>query len=160
MFSQVRSVELTAFCQQKNKLSRTRSLMDRFLSSKWLYPKGRMKGLEYVFSTVFLLSRGKGDLHDRRRNNYARTVTLNGPGQYSSSSPIFTLSVYPNDGLFAVYETNNPVTATVGSVCIILFTSILFFLYDFFLWTELHHKESMSKARRQFVRFVSHEVRT
>ena len=33
-------------------------------------------------------------------------------------------------------------------------------MYDFFVRQEFHNKDLMSQAKRQFVRFVSHEVRT
>jgi signal transduction histidine kinase len=48
----------------------------------------------------------------------------------------------------------------VGAVCIIVFTSLLFFLYDFFVRQEFNEKRSVLEAKRQFVRYVSHEVRT
>jgi hypothetical protein len=38
--------------------------------------------------------------------------------------------------------------------------SLLFFLYDFFVRQEFHEKKSVLEAKRKFVRFVSHEVRT
>ena len=68
--------------------------------------------------------------------------------------------MYPNDGFSSVYETNNPTIATIGTVLIIVFTSMLFFIYDFFVRHEFQYKDSLSTARRKFVRFVSHEVRT
>jgi len=45
-------------------------------------------------------------------------------------------------------------------VAIILITSLFFFLYDFFVRQEFSAKKEMLEARRRFVRFVSHEVRT
>jgi len=99
-------------------------------------------------------------LHDSNFDEYAQEVVLSGPGLYSSFTPTYTLAAYPNDALFEVYETNNPSIAAVGSLCIILFVSIIFFLYDYFVRSEFHHKEALSQARRQFVRFISHEVRT
>jgi signal transduction histidine kinase len=70
------------------------------------------------------------------------------------------LTLYPNDELFDVYSTNNPDVATAGSVCIIIFTSLLFILYDFFVRQEFNVRRSVLEAKRNFVRFVSHEVRT
>lgn len=104
--------------------------------------------------------RGEGDLHDPTFEDFVQEVVLSDPGQYSNSTPTYMLSCYPNDVLFTVYKTNNPITATIGSICIMIFTSLLFFLYDFMVRNEFHHKESLSKARRQFVRYISHEVRT
>ena len=104
--------------------------------------------------------KGAGDLHDRSFDDYAQEVVLSGPGLYSDFTPTYVLVAYPNARLFDVYRTNNPTIAVVGSLCIILFVSVIFFLYDFFVRTEFHHKEALSEARRQFVRYVSHEVRT
>jgi signal transduction histidine kinase len=50
--------------------------------------------------------------------------------------------------------------ATVGAVCIMVFTSLLFFLYDFYVRREFNAKKQLLEAKRKFVRFVSHEVRT
>lgn len=50
--------------------------------------------------------------------------------------------------------------ATVGAVCIMIFTSLLFFLYDFYVRREFNAKKHLLEAKRKFVRFVSHEVRT
>jgi signal transduction histidine kinase len=41
-----------------------------------------------------------------------------------------------------------------------MFTSILFMMYDFFVRQEFHAKQAVIEAKRRFVRFVSHEVRT
>jgi signal transduction histidine kinase len=102
----------------------------------------------------------EGDLHDRRFDRYRRTTSLTGTGIFSSSSASYTLTLYPNEDLFQVYSTNNPRVATMGAVCIIIFTSILFILYDFFVRQEFNEKRSVLEAKRKFVKFVSHEVRT
>jgi signal transduction histidine kinase len=101
-----------------------------------------------------------GDLHDRRFDRYRQTTSLTGTGLFSSSSASYTLTLYPNKDLFEVYSTDNPRVAAVGSVCIFIFTSILFILYDFFVRQELNEKRSVLEAKRKFVKFVSHEVRT
>lgn len=108
----------------------------------------------------FSYHRGSGDMHDRSFDQYAQSVVLGASGERSGSFPRYTLSAYPNGDLFAIYESNNPAIAAIGAVCIIVFTSILFFLYDFFVRTEFNHRETVSRARSQFVRFISHEVRT
>ena len=104
--------------------------------------------------------RGQGDLHAAQFSKYRQMISLTRPGMFSDKSPSFTLTVYPSDEFFKVYSTANPITATVGSVCIIIFTSLLFLLYDFFVRQESHHKQARLKATRKFTRFVSHEVRT
>lgn len=62
--------------------------------------------------------------------------------------------------MYEVYGTQNPVIATVGSICIIIVTSVLFLVFDFFVRKEFSNKEHLLEAKRRYVRFVSHEVRT
>jgi signal transduction histidine kinase len=99
-------------------------------------------------------------LHNDKFDRYRRSGLLTKMGLFSSSSATYTLTLYPNDELFDVYSTQNPNVATAGSVCIIIFTSLLFILYDFFVRQEFNVKRSVLEAKRNFVRFVSHEVRT
>jgi signal transduction histidine kinase len=75
-------------------------------------------------------------------------------------SALYTLSLYPTDTLYEVYGTSNPTVASMGAVCIIIFTSILFILYDFCVRREFSTKDYLLESKRRFVRFVSHEVRT
>jgi signal transduction histidine kinase len=104
--------------------------------------------------------RGEGDLHQPKYSHMNETIVLNSQGQFGNYSASYSLTLYPNDELFDVYSTNNPAAATVGAVCIIIFTSLLFFIYDFFVRQESHQKKAIIEAKRQFVRFISHEVRT
>ena len=73
---------------------------------------------------------------------------------------MYMLSLYPTDTLYDVFSTSNPTTAAVGSVLIIIFTSLLFVLYDFFVRKEFTTKDDLLDSKRRFVRFISHEVRT
>lgn len=106
------------------------------------------------------MNRGEGDLHDSEFTAWGRSVNLDEPGLYGDLSAKYTLTLYPSDELFEVYATTNPVVATVGAVCIIIFISALFFLYDFCVRKEFSYRERLALARRQYVRFISHEVRT
>jgi signal transduction histidine kinase len=99
-------------------------------------------------------------LHQSNYSHMNQTVVLNSPGLFGNYSASYSLTLYPNGELFEVYSTNNPVAATVGVVCIIIFMSLLFFMYDFFVRQEFHQKKAIIDAKRQFVRFISHEVRT
>lgn len=114
----------------------------------------------YEINRGVVTLKGEGDLHDQSFNKFARSVQLTMPGEYRQESPTYRLTAYPNIELFNVYETQNPLIATIGTVCIILFTSLLFITYDCFVRREFHTRDELSKARRQFVRFISHEVRT
>jgi signal transduction histidine kinase len=109
---------------------------------------------------VCVCHRGEGDLHLPNYSHMNQMIVLNSPGQFGNYSASYSLTLYPNDELFDVYSTNNPTAATAGVVCIIIFMSLLFFMFDFFVRQEFHQKKAIIEAKRQFVRFVSHEVRT
>lgn len=99
-------------------------------------------------------------MHDDRYFEHGQTIPLTALGMFSDKSAPYKLTMYPSDELFEVYSTHNPFIATVGAVCCIIFTSLLFFLFDFFVRQEFSAKRNALEAKRQFVRFVSHEVRT
>ena len=117
--------------------------------------------------------RGETDLHNPKYTHYGQTIQLNHPGAgindgsldgsedgYSSYSATYTLTLYPNEAFFQIYETTNPTSVMVGTVLIILFTSCLFWLYDCFVQEEFHQNHVLFQIKRQYVRFVTHEVRT
>jgi signal transduction histidine kinase/CheY-like chemotaxis protein len=104
--------------------------------------------------------KGEGDLHDSEYDGYLREIALTADGFFSGTSATYTLRLYPSDEFFEIYTTSNPTIATIGAVCIIIFTSLLFFLYDFWVRQEFNEKKELLEAKRKFVRFVSHEVRT
>lgn len=103
---------------------------------------------------------GEGDHHDTKYDKYSESVELLHSSLYAEGSPIFRLILTPNDDFYAAYETDNPMLATVGTICAIVLTSLAFFLYDFFVRREFNAKQELLEARRTFMRFVSHEVRT
>ena len=121
-----------------------------------LWAEGRAHTFKVVDGVVE--SEGRGDLHtDRGRG---RSVVITDKDQYTDDSPIYHLILYPNDELYAVYSTNNARIAAAGAVLIIAFTSLLFFLYDFIVRREFNAKQELLQAKRRFMRYVSHEVRT
>jgi len=113
----------------------------------------------YTISNGKVLLKGEGDLHDRHFAEYGRSVSLT-DGLFSDISASYTLYLYPTHEFFRTYQTNNPMIATIGAVCIIVFTSLVFYLYDFFVRKEFGAREEILEAKRRFVRFISHEVRT
>ena len=108
-------------------------------------------------TAVFLC---EGDCHDEAYDDLMMPATVIDPDLLSDGSVSYHITCYPNDDFFKTYQTSNPMTAAVGAVIIIVFTSILFFLYDFFVRREFRSKKELFEAKRKFVRFVSHEVRT
>jgi len=128
-----------------------------------------ISGIDAVFRTehravTFTVINGKpefvdvGDHHDSRYDEYEQTVQLVDYSLFTKDSPTFWFSLYPNEAFASNYETNNPAIATTVTVCIMLLTSLFFFLYDWFVRREFHAKRTLLDARRQFMRFVSHEV--
>ena len=104
---------------------------------------------------------GKGDLHDKNYEYLAEPMDLTAnieegtPLLSNISDPLY-VRIYPNEDFFVV--SNAPRAATIGAVCITVFTSLLFFLYDYFVRREFHHSHALLEAKRAFMRFVSHEV--
>ncbi len=82
------------------------------------------------------------------------------PNFFSNITVNYYMDVYSNQDFYKAYSTNNARTACIGAVLIIVCTSLLFFFYDYFVRKEFHDKRKLLQAKRQFVRFVSHEVRT
>lgn len=99
-------------------------------------------------------------MHNRNYDDYGRSIPLYSPGLFSYTSAYYTLTIYPTGELFDVYSTKNPVIAPITTFAIILFTAILYLLYDFFVRQEFHHKAAIMEAKRKYMRFISHEVRT
>lgn len=102
----------------------------------------------------------KEDCHDTKYDHLKTNATLIDPSLLSDASVTYEMTCYPNDEFFKNYRTSNPSVAAIGAVGIILFTSVLFFLYDYFVRREFRSKKHLFEAKRKFVRFVSHEVRT
>lgn len=143
-------------------------LVDELLQNVF---SNEISGIDAVFKTenvavTFTVINGQavfvdvGDYHDRDYDSYEQSIALVDHTLFTPDSPSFVLSFYPNGNFDKVYETNNPKLATVTTVLIIVFTSLAFFLYDSCVRREFHQKRELLQARRQFMRFVSHEVRT
>ncbi len=79
----------------------------------------------------------------------------------------FTLNVYPAESSLEEFLESNDQTVYVVLVLVlsvavltIAFTLLFFFLYDRLVRNEIKSKINLLEAKRNFVRFVSHEVRT
>jgi hypothetical protein len=105
--------------------------------------------------------RGAGDYHDPKYESYRQKTLLTESTAFqnlSSSSPEYYMHIYPSDDYFSVFATSNPIYATIGTVIIIVVTSVLFFLYDALVTKENRKNHEIIEGRRRFMRFVSHEV--
>mmetsp|Transcript_18094 Transcript_18094/g.30393 ORF Transcript_18094/g.30393 Transcript_18094/m.30393 type:complete len:987 (-) Transcript_18094:113-3073(-) len=113
----------------------------------------------YTITNGIVSLKGEGDLHDNQYNSFGQPLVIT-EGLFSESSASYSLTLYPTGGFFRTYRTSNPLVATIGAVGIILFTSLMFFIYDFLVQREMNHNHEILNAKRKFVRFISHEIRT
>lgn len=102
----------------------------------------------------------EGDLHDAEFDSYAVDIDLTPGDLFGPTSAKYTLTLYPTQELYDVYSTRNPMIAAVGALCMMILTASVFLLYDRFVRQEFNAKRELLEVKREFVRFVSHEVRT
>ena len=103
---------------------------------------------------------GEDDDHAMKHDFfYSATAHIN-PNYFSNTTVEYYMDIYSTQEFTNIYTTRNPFIACVGTVCTILGTALLFLAYDYFVRREFHSKKKLLHAKRQFVRFVSHEVRT
>jgi len=103
---------------------------------------------------------GEGDLHDRKYDEKKVHGDVTLPGYFAAQSVHYTISLYPSDRIYEMYSTKNPTYATVGAICVMVFTVLMFLAYDCLVRREFSAKHELLKAKRHFMRYVSHEVRT
>lgn len=72
----------------------------------------------------------------------------------------YELVLYPTREFYEGFSTANPTIAWVGSLIVMLFTSLLFLVYDRSVRKEMRDNQVIIEAKRSFLRFISHEVRT
>jgi len=116
----------------------------------------------YSISGGVATLKGEGDLHRSGAfvDENTRQVVLTGEGQYNEASAEYRLSIYPTDEFVSAYRTANPAMAALGAAMCIFLTAMLFILYDSRVREEVNARTELLEAKRKFVRFVSHEVRT
>jgi signal transduction histidine kinase/CheY-like chemotaxis protein len=110
----------------------------------------------YLFSHGEIIFYGEGDLHDHtfdyQRVSFAATP-FDGPVRY-------TVSLYPTQQWMKHYLNDFPLIACLVMVGLVIFTSIVFSLYDFLMNREAVHQDLIMQTKRQYVRYISHEIRT
>lgn len=104
--------------------------------------------------------KGYGDLHDDKYTSYSRSVVLNEIETGSSTSAVYTLTVYPTEEMFSEFSTNSPTTVAVGFAGVIAAVACIFFGYDYLMRREAQERKTILEMKRKFVRFISHEIRT
>lgn len=95
-----------------------------------------------------------GDFHDRNFDTYMYSFRMKSPAED------YTITFYPNKEYYDIYHSNAPIIVSAGAVLVMVITSAIFLLYDFFVKREAMEKQLILDAKRVFVRFISHEIRT
>jgi len=115
---------------------------------------------------------GAGDLHQAKFDERVQMMDLTDSNgghhdhemhtneMHGTSSFSITLKIYPTEAFMETYRTPNPLIATIIIVCMMIILTVVFCLYDWYVRNEFHFKNELLEAKRNFIRFVSHEVRT
>ena len=70
------------------------------------------------------------------------------------------MTKYPSAKYENSFYTDTPLFTAIGFAAMVIFTSIIFFLYDNLVNKNFKWKGQVLRVKRDFVRFVSHEIRT
>jgi len=108
-------------------------------------------------SAIYL---GEGDLHNPDYDDFMASKELLDPTTMAAGSAKYTTTCYANDDFIKVYSDGRPLAISLAAAGIIVFVWVLFIIYDRCVKQEFDTKKDLLEAKRQFVRFVSHEVRT
>mmetsp|Transcript_26240 Transcript_26240/g.56272 ORF Transcript_26240/g.56272 Transcript_26240/m.56272 type:complete len:1100 (+) Transcript_26240:50-3349(+) len=81
---------------------------------------------------------------------------------YATKEFVSQYGRFTGSGEFSDSNDGIPISimACIAIVIVMVFTSLLFVSYDYFVRQEFDSKNKLLEAKRRFVRFVSHEVRT
>ena len=106
--------------------------------------------------------KGLGDVHDSHRSRYARQSNVLEGLQHEILTDMskFTVTFYPTCDYEAKFNSNFRWIFCFGSVIIITFVTIVFIAYDYSITRFTNEQKNILEMKRQFVRFISHEVRT
>jgi signal transduction histidine kinase/CheY-like chemotaxis protein len=132
-----------------------------------------VSGLQFVVkagnvSDTFTVSHGtarlegRQDLHSARYDSYAVQTSVSVSSAVHGPVPNYTVVIYPTEEFEAQYH-----NGTAGVICAIvvvgvLVLSALLASCIYFAWVRRANIEAraLSRAKRQFVRYISHEIRT
>ena len=114
----------------------------------------------FKFHSDDVVYAGPGDKHDRSYTGEAVEVPLSLIGSHTVSSFKYLLTIHPSSAYEDKFHTDAPVLTSLGFSVMIIFTSIIFLLYDYLMNENVKWKDQILAMKRDFVRFISHEVRT
>lgn len=129
-----------------------------------------------------------GDIHETEYDDYVVSANLTWNDLHEMGAPMYKLSLCEFISLICInsclihsthiptlnniaqtdptkcfidsYSTGSPRVATISALSVILFICILFLLYDYYVRREFMERHQLLDAKRRFIRYVSHEVRT
>jgi signal transduction histidine kinase len=104
--------------------------------------------------------KGQGDLHDTNLDGHARSTELLSNNARVTSSPKYTITIYPTKVFATEFFTDRPKWAAVSLLLVFVYCAALFFAYDYLVQRESGRHEAVLDTKRRFVRFISHEIRT
>lgn len=102
---------------------------------------------------------GEGDLHQDAFSESRKGMDIAIDG-LAEASVAFTINFYANDSFDEPFHSDSKNVAAIGAAALVVLTSCLFFLYDVLVLRQHNAQKQLLEAKRQFVRFISHEVRT
>ena len=107
---------------------------------------------------------------DESTGDFRTTKISISEGVFSNENVNYYMDIYATQEfvsdfgrLMGADDTNGfpiSIMVCIGTVLVMVFTSLLFVGYDYYVRKEFSAKNQLLEAKRRFVRFVSHEVRT
>lgn len=96
-----------------------------------------------------------GDKHDQKFNHKRKKFdfSLTGTGVSSFN---YSITLYPAQQFYDTYHTQTPFYVCLVSLLIVLGTSFIFLIYDFFVKREAIEQTRILEAKQTYVRFISH----
>jgi signal transduction histidine kinase len=105
---------------------------------------------------------GRRDLHSAKYDSYAMQSLITADSNVRSPVPNYTVVIYPTDEFVDQYRTGAPAVICAVVVTGVLVLSAMLASCLYFAWVRSSSIEAiaLSRAKRQFVRYISHEIRT
>jgi hypothetical protein len=118
--------------------------------------------LSYAIRNGKVVYKGEGDLHHPDDDKYKRSVSLMDgvSGVAHCLTMNYDLTFYATEDFQALFRSQFRWVFCFGSVVIICFVSLVFLAYDWAMQRVTSEQQAVLDTKRQFVRFISHEVRT
>ena len=106
-----------------------------------------------------VLVEGRGDLHDREYDMVSSSSSFTLLDTQAAVSVTYLIDIYPTKEFYDKFHTTVPMITTIFTAVMILSTAMLMTVYDRFMKQDTVTKRLLLEGKRQFVRFVSHEIR-